>query len=331
MNRNWQIRKFSRIISFSVLILFLVSLIISCNNSETEPVALSASEKFSLAGEAYDLGEWEQCRELLIEVALEDPNNPNVWRNLGTVSMDLGFYDEAIASYENVLQLDSTRLDVLTDITGALVGAGRLQEAVYMGELAVQYSPDDVLSFCYYGMALFETGDYEEAARNFNTALRRDPENSVVLYYAGRLSVLVGDFDEALIFYQKSISFGPAYLPAQLELARAYGLLERHKEAEELALSILAENNNEPQALNILALSYSAQGRQFEAIEILETLLEADSTDMHSRLGIAECYYRLGDMQMALENYELFISYLPDTTGTSQIRARILELEVLCD
>ncbi len=331
MNRNCQIRKYSRIISFSVLILSLVSLITSCNNSETEPVVLSASEKFSLAGEAYSMGEWEQCRELLIEVASDDPNNPNVWRNLGTVSMDLGFYDEAVAAYENVLHLDSTRLDVLTDVTGALLGAGRLQEAVHMGEMAVRYSPSDGLAFNNYGMALMETGQFEEAASCFNTALRRAPDNASVLYNCGRISVLSGNFDEALSFFQQSISREPTYLAPQLELARTYGFLERHVEAEEIALSILAQNQTELEALSILALSYSAQGRQSEAIEILETLLEADSTDMHSRLGIAECYYRLGDMQMALENYELFISYLPDTTGTSQIRARILELEVLCD
>lgn len=331
MNRNGQKRKFSRIVIFSGLVLSVAFLITACNTNDSESMALLPSEKFSLASEAYGVGDWELCRELLLEVLAEDPNNPNVWRNLGTVNMDLGLYDEAVTAYENVLQLDSTRLDVVTDVTGALLGAGRLQEAVHMGAMAVRYSPQDGIAFNNYGMALLESGNLEEAAGCFNTALRRAPENPSVLYNCGRISVLAGNFDAALSFFQQSISFDPVYLAPQLELARTYGFLERHVEAEEIALFILAQNQNELEALSILALSYSAQGRQQEAIEVLESLIEADSTDMHSRLGLAECYYRLGDMPLALENYELFIFNLPDTTGTAQIRVRILELEELCD
>lgn len=50
-----------------------------------------------------------------------------------------------------------------------------------------------------------------------------------------------------------------------------------------------------------------------------------------SRLGLAQCFYQQGDMQNALQNYRVFMASLEDTVGTSEISARILELEEICD
>ncbi len=301
----------------------------SCgDNQEATP---DPSVLFSAAGEAYSDGDLVSCRELLIRVAVQDPDNPNVWRNLGTVNLDLGLYDEAVIAYRKVIALDSTRVDVLTDVTGALLGAGRLSEALHTGHLSVQLCPDDGLAFNNYGMALLESGRYEDAGMCFNTALRREPRNASILYNCGRITLMAGNPEEALLFFQDATAIDPGFLQSQIEIARTLGILGRHPEAEEQILSVLASAPSDPDALNILALSYSSQGRQEEAVLILESLLENNPGDPLSRLGLAECFYRYGDLPGALENYQLFVGSLQDTAGTSDIRIRIQELEAVCD
>ncbi len=311
-----------------LLTLVLCTIFLSCGDQDapTDPSVL-----FAAAGDAYRNGDLLACREMLLRVSVLDRENPNVWRNLGTVNLDLGLYGEAVVAYEKALDLDSTRVDVLTDVTGALVGAGRLTEALHTGELAIQLTPEDGLAFNNYGMALLESGYFEDAAVCFNTAFRREPRNASVLYNCGRITLIAGVPAEALLFFQEATAVDPGFLPSQLETARTLGMLERHSEAEEHILSVLAITPSDPEALNVLALSYSAQDRQEEAVAVLELILERNPGDLNARLGLAECQYRLGDSEASLANYQLFIGGLQDTSGTSDIRLRIQELEVLHD
>ncbi len=312
-----------------LIIIIVCTVFLSCDNQqESSP---EPAELFSDAGEAYRTGDLVTCRDLLIRVAVLDPENPNVWRNLGTVNLDLGLYNEAISAYQNVIAIDSTRVDILTDITGALLGAGRIEEALHTGELAVQFMPEDGMAFNNYGMALMEKGYYEDASICFNTALRREPENAVILFNCGRFLLMTGDPESALLLFNDAIANDPDYLLPRIENARTLGILNRHVEAEEQILSVLAVIPHDQEALNILALTYSAQGRQEEAVSILESILLDNPGDLLTRLGLAECLYRYGDLPEALENYRIFMQELPDTTGTSHVRIRIQELEVICE
>ena len=64
---------------------------------------------------------------------------------------------------------------------------------------------------------------------------------------------------------------------------------------------------------------------------VMESILSGNPDDPISRLGLAECYYHYGDLPLALDNYQLFLQHIGDTTGTSDIRLRVSELEALCD
>lgn len=325
--RNLQIFK---CIAFNILpALLLCTGSVSCGGDENSTP--DSSVIFQAAGEAYRSGDLVTAGELLADVIEMDPCNPNVWRNLGTVSLDMGHYDEAVSAYEKVIELDSTRVDVLTDITAALLGAGRIEEALHTGELSTRLTPEDGISFNNYGMVLMEARRYEEAAMCFNTALRREPDNASVLYNCGRITLMSGNYEDALYLFLESLNNDPGFLAVQIEAARTLGILERYAEAEEMILAVLAVTPSNPEALNILALACSSQNRQEEAIEVLELLLIDYPGDLSSRLGLAECLYLQGDLTGALDNYKIFMDGLADTLGTSGIRLRITELEAICD
>ena len=242
--------------------------------------------------------------------------------------MDQGRFQESVSAYERVIQLDSTRVDALIGITGALTGAGRYGEALAAGSLSVQLNPHDGMAFNNYGMALMETGDYQSASNCFATALRRDPENPSILYNCGRMRMLAGDFQGALGFFQSATLIDPHHHGARLETARAYGLLQQHVEAERASAALLASFPDDMEAMEILSAALSAQGRYLEALDLLHEILNARPDNIRCALGAAECLYMLDDRDGALEQYRYFLSLLDDTAGTSEVRERIAELEM---
>ena len=309
-----------RMVLFPALILLFL---LSCGSGGPE----SSEEIFARAGEAFRSGDLEEASSLLVQVSELDPQNPNVWYNLGTVRLNQGYFGESISAYQKVIELDSTRVDALIGLTGALTGAGRYDEAIAAGSLSVQCNPQDGMAFNNYGMALMETGNFQSAAVCFSTALRRDPENPSILYNCGRMSLFAGDFPGALNFFHSATEIDPGHFGARLEAARTYGMLERHAEAEQTALALLASYPGDIDALEVLALSCSGQGRYTEALEILQEILAVRPNHMKSILGVAECLYMMEDSSGALEQYRYFMSLLEDTAGTSGIRGRIAELE----
>ena len=321
MNKDYL--RFGFLLNIISGMVLLPALLLSCGSGGPE----SSEEVFARAGEAFRSGDLEAASSLLVQVSEMDPLNPNVWYNLGTVRLNQGNFLESVSAYQKVIELDSTRVDALIGLTGALTGAGRYDEAIAAGSLSVQCNPQDGMAFNNYGMALLETGSLQSAAICFNTALRRDPENPSILYNCGRMSLLADDLQGALDFFLAATAIDPDHFGARIETARTYGMMERHSEAEQAALALLAAYPGDVEALEILALSCSAQGRYNEALDILSEILVLRPNHMRSILGVAECLYMLEDSSGALDQYRYFMSLLEDTAGTSRIRERIAELE----
>jgi len=102
-----------------------------------------------------------------------------------------------------------------------------------------------------------------------------------------------------------------------------------HVEAQRIALVLTTEQPGEIEAMEILALALAGQERHAEALDVLDEILTLRPNHLRSILGRAECLYSMGRGEEALDQYRLFLSMLPDTSGTSGVEARIAELEVI--
>ncbi|HPR22901.1 MAG TPA: tetratricopeptide repeat protein, partial [Candidatus Sabulitectum sp.] len=246
-------------IALQALMVFMMAA--ACGGGASE----DPSVLFSRAGEAFSSGNPAEAESLLILVTALDPQNANAWYNLGTVRMSMGDYQAAAESYRTVIEVDSFRVDALTDLTAALTGAGMYPEALEAGSLAVICNPTDGMAFNNYGRALLESGDPARAAEILNTALRRDPENPSILYNCGRISAMAGNLEGALAFFRRVTEIDPHHYGARLETARTLGMAGDHVEAQRIALVLTTEQPGEIEAMEILALALAGQERHAEA------------------------------------------------------------------
>lgn len=103
---------------------------------------------------------------------------------LGTVYLNLGEGDRAIAEIRQAIKLNPNDAKSYAMLGGALTYSGKPEEAVTAFELAMRLNPDmDVGRFNPVGWAYYLVGRYEDAVKVQEAAVRRSPNDYFV--YAG--------------------------------------------------------------------------------------------------------------------------------------------------
>jgi tetratricopeptide (TPR) repeat protein len=129
------------------------------------------------------LNESIEAYEEATNVSSNDSNNPAVWKAKAYALLEAERYNESLAAYDTVIQIDPQRPDAWTGKGNALEKLGRHDEAVKAFEKAldiydqaIKTSPEDAAAFAAWswngkGDALYGMGRYEEALDAYDKAL----------------------------------------------------------------------------------------------------------------------------------------------------------------
>jgi protein O-mannosyl-transferase len=106
--------------------------------------------------------------------------SPNVWvahYNLGNALLQAGGFKDAIAQYEQAIQIEPDHQEVHNNLAFALMQAGRVNDAVAHLEQALCINPRYAEVHLNLGFVLAQQGKFDEAARHLETVLMLDPGN----------------------------------------------------------------------------------------------------------------------------------------------------------
>src|SRR6266487_2479008 len=201
-----------------------------------------------------------------------------------------GFYEEALAFYEEALRLDPNDTDSYIGKGDALYKLGRYEEALAFYEEALRLDPNDTDSYIGKGDTLYKLERYEEALAFYEEALRLDPNN--VDAYDGKTETLVKlHYDEEILFT----------LSAK---AKSFSILRRYEEALVIYERALHLDANNLDALLGKASVFSILGRPKEALVIYERALHLDANNLDALLGKAPILHSLAHHEEALAIYD---------------------------
>ena len=118
-------------------------------------------------------------------------------------------------------------------------------------------------------------GDHDGALRELNAALDRDPTNAYAHFFVGNVHFEREDFELARQAYEEAVKHSPEYLGAIVGLGHALRSLGRFDEALRAGERALAasENNDDPDAHFLLALTYAAKNDPSRAIPHVEAFI----------------------------------------------------------
>ena len=137
-------------------------------------------------------------------------------------------------------------------------------------------NPNDTDAFEIIGFLHDTLGDKETGQKYYKEILKLKPESVVPLNNLANIYKDRGDFSEAEKLYLKITEVDASNIEAWRDLHDLYRYLYKSKEdqADDILLSGLGKNPDDPQILAMLATYYQDTGNKEEAIKYYERLVE---------------------------------------------------------
>jgi len=207
----------------------------------------------------------EQAKQL-------NPDLPEVHWALGTVYLQTGRTEEAIAEAKLGLELAPNADESYRRLGEVYLAAGRKNEAIAAYEKAVEINPYYWFNFNWLGVACARLGEGDKAIAAFRRVTELTPDWAPAYNNVGGAYFQQGKWTEAVAAYQKSLSLAP---------------------------------NGDAYA-NLGAAFYYL-GRFSDAAGALEKAVQMDPASHENIAGLADAYRQLGQRDKAKANYETAI------------------------
>ncbi|MEO8369315.1 MAG: tetratricopeptide repeat protein [Candidatus Solibacter sp.] len=181
-----------------------------------------------------------------------------------------------------------------------LLAQGQVEEAISAFRNALAHAPQDVKSRAALGLALVQSGDFNDASSYLSGVVKADPQNGPVWMGMAEISLAGGDKKQALQLYQQALSKEwPApeesrRRTAQLKYAGLLRDAGRRSEAISLLLSMIEQRGDDPALGKKAADTVKAIGTPEQAEEAYAALASHFPAD-------ASVWLRLGNTRFAAE------------------------------
>jgi len=156
------------------------------------------------------------------EQALQiQPGYPQAQYNLGNALSKMGRLGEAMEHWNQAVRLNPDFAEARYNLGVALMGLGRVSEAVGQLEQVLRDKPDSAEAHNSLGAALMRLGQVPEAIGQYEQALRIQPDSAEAHNNLGIALFQVGRQREAIGQYEQALRIKPGYLEAHFNLAVA--------------------------------------------------------------------------------------------------------------
>jgi serine/threonine protein kinase/tetratricopeptide (TPR) repeat protein len=139
--------------------------------------------------------DWAGAEAAFMRAIELSPSNADAWDHFGRLMSSLERHEESLVQVRRAHALDplTHRVDVAT----ALLRAGRFEEAIDAGKLAVELGPDDARPRGTLGWAYFLSGDHDTGVRLLEEAVALEPGNTLWFGQLGEAYGFAGETGKA--------------------------------------------------------------------------------------------------------------------------------------
>ena len=221
------------------------------------------------------------------------PDYAEAHNNLGNALLKKGNVDEAIVHYQKALQIKPDYAGDHNNLGYALLKKGNVDEAIAHFQKALQITPDYAEAHYNLGNALLQKGNVDEAIVHYQKALQITPDYAEAHNNLGNALIKKGSVDEAIVHYQKTLQIKPDNVEAQNNLAWVLAtcpqasLRDGNKAVELAQRANQLTGDGNPVVLGTLAAAYAEAGRFPEAVETAQRALQLAETQSNAALADA--------------------------------------------
>lgn len=176
-------------------------------------------------------GKLQEAIAFFDEALQIDPKYVLAWINKGFSLNNLGKHQEAIACYDKALQIDPKDVSAWFNKGFSFCKLGKLQAAIDSYNKALQINPEDRGVWINKGNSLGNFGRHQEAINCYDKALQINPKDALAWFNKGNSLADLGRHQEAIACYHKAIEIAPRYADPWNNKALAEDKLSRRQDA----------------------------------------------------------------------------------------------------
>lgn len=239
----------------------------------------------------YEAGEWDKAlAELRLALAF-DPAQPDWHFGMGLTLEALHRFDEAAASFEQVLRLRDPDSDVLIHLAVSLIRADQCRRAIETLEKAAALEPDLEPAYCHRILAHALLGEHEKAEEAFYMARQLVDDCPLCLDHMAQSQAMRGNLDRAAWCWEQTLRLNPHHPSAHGNLARVHWQKNSPDRATQEFTLQLREDPGDIDSLLQYGVLLGQLSRHAEAGEKFRRVLELEPTN-------AQAHYHLGELAL---------------------------------
>jgi Flp pilus assembly protein TadD len=185
----------------------------------------AAAELRTVASDYVLLGDFADADKWFSRVAVETPNDPEVWYLLGRTKYNENRFAEAIASFEHVLALRPKDVQAEDNLGLSQQGLGHTDQARTAFQTAIDWQRDaasDAQPYLNLGVLLTDQGDPAAAIQQLTKAAALAPQNPKVHEELGRALQAKGDMESAQSQLEAAVKLAPNAASLHFKLGQIY-------------------------------------------------------------------------------------------------------------
>ena len=245
--------------------------------------------------------------------------NPGCWMahyNLGIVLNGRGRTDEAIAHYQQAIELRPGYAEAHYNLGRLLAQKGQLDDAVTHYEKALEINPADAEAQNNLGVTLFGDGRVDEAIAHYQEALKIRPDYAEASCNLARALLSKGDLDGAIARYSACLTVSPNQPEVQYDLASALLRRGRSEEAIMHYKKVLELRPDSADAYANLGSALLANGRVRDAIAAYRNALRTAPENVPAQSNLAWVLATSSDPSLRNGSEAVFLAEKADSQSS---------------
>jgi len=251
-----------------------------------------------------ELGRFSEDREILREILLLDPRNPEIYIELGNSFRDQKNWEAAEVFFQKALVLSPGLSRAYLEWGRSFRKQGDEKKAIEMYITAAEINQEDISAYMLLARTYHTMGDYNQAEKMYQRVLEINPEYDPAYAELGRFYDWRGRTKEAEISCKAAIAINPENELAYAELGDIYKAQKKFEKAEEMYIKALEINPLNNIAFRILALWYIRDGMFGKAEKLCKKILMVNPQRDDALGMLAICYQAQGNLDLADKYFE---------------------------
>ena len=231
--------------------------------------------------------------------AAKEPNEQNWPFLLGYVSASNKNYDKAIMYLREANAID-VKPGIYFKIARCFAEKGDFRQAIC--EINHALDLDSTMASYLWQKAryLLETGDMDASIDGYNKLIETNPDDETAFYGRGWAKTLKGDLDGAIEDFSISIALDSKEPHSYVIRGDLFMMQGKAEQGEADYRKVIALEDS-PDKYTFSQYAYHGLGMDEKALEIMNHIIERDTTEAENYYDAACLYGRIGDKDKALE------------------------------